>query len=158
MAEFGLSALGVTVWGAITEGNAKVTEASSYTQLTRINEIGEADISPEAIDASALEDFITRYVPGRSTVTDSIPFTVNVTNETIAEWTALLGKTICILVDVPGLDDQWFVIVTVPTKLPLPSIGQNSLLTMAINCTVNDYIGLDTRVDVSADAATQGEE
>jgi hypothetical protein len=158
MAISGLSTLGVTVWQAEAADNAKVTEASSYSRLTRINEIGEADVSPEAIDSSALEDLVTKYVPGRSSVTDSIPFTVNATNETIAEWTAILGKTVCILVDVPGLDKQWFVIVTVPNILPMPSMGQNNLLTMVVNCTVNDFIGLSERVVVDTSAVVQDEE
>ena len=124
----------------------------------QINEIGEADVSPEAIDSSALEDLVTKYVPGRSSVTDSIPFTVNATNDTIAEWTEILGKTVCILVDVPGLDKQWFVIVTVPNILPMPSMGQNNLLTMVVNCTVNDFIGLSERVAVDTSAVVQDEE
>jgi len=158
MAISGLSTLGITVWQAESADHKKVTEAASYTQLTRINEIGEADVSPEAIDSSALEDLITKYVPGRSTVTDSIPITINVTPDTVAEWTAILGKTICVCINVPGLETQWFVVVTVPNVLPMPAMGQNGLLTMAINCTVNEYIGLSERVDIDLSTAVVEEE
>lgn len=146
MAEAGLSTLGVKVYQAESADNNKVTTADSYSQLTRINAIGEASITPENIDASALEDLVSRYVAGRSTVTDSLAITVNATDETIAEWKAIAGKTICIMIDIPGLTDAFFVIVQVPSILPLPSLDQNSLLTMAINCTVNNFIGLSEKV------------
>ena len=49
----------------------------------------------------------------------------------------------------PGLTDAFFIIVEVPSTLPLPALDQNALLTMAINCTVNNFIGLDTKVVIS---------
>lgn len=149
MAEAGLSTLGVKVYQAETTGATKVTTAEDYSQLTRINSIGEVTITPENIDASALEDMKSRYVAGRSTVTDALTITINATNETIAEWKAIAGKTICIMIDIPGLSDAFFIIVQVPTTLPLPSLDQNALLTMAVNCTVNDFIGLDTKVEIA---------
>lgn len=149
MAEAGLSTLGVKVYQAETTGATKVTTAEDYSQLTRINSIGEVTITPENIDASALEDMKSRYVAGRSTVTDALTITINATDETIAEWKAIAGKTICIMIDIPGLSDAFFIIVQVPTTLPLPSLNQNALLTMAVNCTVNDFIGLDTKVEIA---------
>ena len=146
----GLSTLGITVWQAESADGTKVTEASAYSQLTRINAIGEASITPENIDASALEDFVSRFVAGRSTVTDSLPITVNATDDTIAEWKAITGKTICVMIDIPGLTDAFFIVVQVPSILPLPALDQNALLTMAINCTVNNFIGLDTKVEIAA--------
>lgn len=149
MAEAGLSTLGVKVYQAETTGATKVTTAEDYSQLTRINSIGEVTITPENIDASALEDMKSRYVAGRSTVTDALTITINATDETIAEWKAIAGKTICIMIDIPGLSDAFFIIVQVPTTLPLPSLDQNALLTMAVNCTVNEFIGLDTKVEIA---------
>ena len=81
----GLSTLGIKVYQALAEDGAKVTEASSYSQLTRINAIGEVSITPENIDASALEDLVSRYVAGRSTATDALAITINATDDTIAE-------------------------------------------------------------------------
>ena len=52
------------------------------------------------------------------------------------------------MIDIPGLTDAFFIIVQVPAILPLPSLEQNSLLTMVINCTVNEFIGLDTKVAI----------
>ena len=53
------------------------------------------------------------------------------------------------MVTVPGLTDAFFIIATVPTVLPMPSIDQNGLFTAAIGCTVNDFIGLDDAVTVA---------
>ena len=58
MAEAGLSTLGIT-FGYGTEATAG-TKPTSFKQLTRINAIGGINIEPEQIDASALEDAITR--------------------------------------------------------------------------------------------------
>jgi hypothetical protein len=63
MAAAGLSTLGIT-FGYGTEATAG-TKPTSFKQLTRINSIGGINIEPEQIDASALEDAITRYVKGR---------------------------------------------------------------------------------------------
>lgn len=144
----GLSTLGIKVYQALSADQKKVTEASAYSQLTRINSIGEASITPENIDASALEDLVSRYVAGRATVTDSLAITINQTDDTMTEWTALLGKTICIMIDVPDLSQACFAIVTVPNQLPLSAIDQNGLLTMAINCTINNFIGWDVKVEI----------
>ena len=144
----GLSTLGVKVYQAESTDGAKVTEASSYSQLTRINSIGEVTITPENIDASALEDLNSRYVAGRSTVTDALTITINATDDTIAEWKAIAGKTICVMIDIPDMTDAFFVIVQVPATLPMPALDQNALLTMAINCTVNNFIGLDDKVEI----------
>ena len=149
MAEAGLSTLGVKVYQAETTGAEKVTTADEYSQLTRVNSIGEVTITPENIDASALEDLKSRFVAGRSTVTDALTITINATDETIAEWDAIAGKTVCIMIDIPGLTDAFFIIVQVPSTLPLPALDQNALLTMAINCTVNEFIGLDEKVVIA---------
>ena len=143
----GLSTLGIKVYQALSADQKKVTEASAYSRLTRINSIGEASITPENIDASALEDLVSRYVAGRATVTDSLAITINQTEDTMAEWAALLGKTICVMIDVPSITSQaCFVVVTVPNQLPLSPIDQNGLLTMAINCTINNFIGWSEKV------------
>lgn len=52
----------VWLWHEATAG----TKYTSFKQLTRINAIGGINIEPEQIDASALEDAITRYVKGRA--------------------------------------------------------------------------------------------
>lgn len=156
MADAGLSTLGVEVWQAETNGE-KITNSSLYSQLTRINAMGEVTVTPENIDASALEDLFSRYVAGRSTLTDALAITVNATNETIAEWKKILGKKICVQTIIPGLTDAFFVIVTVPTTIPQPAFDQNGLLTFVMNCTVNDFIGLSDKVEPTETDAESGE-
>ncbi len=146
----GLSTLGVKVYQALSEGGTKITEPSAYSQLTRINSIGELSITPETIDASALEDLTSRFVAGRATSTDSLTITVNATEDTIAEWRAIANKRVCIMIDVPEMTQAFFIVVQVPAVLPLPALEQNALLTMAINCPVNNFIGLDAKVVIGA--------
>ena len=148
MADYGLSTLGVRLYAAESATGAKVTTASAYSLLTRINSIGEMTMEANSIDASALEDYVTHYVAERSDVSDTFPVTINLTNETEEEWAALLGKKVCFLISIPGLTKQIFVIATVPSKLPAPGFDQNGLMTTTINCTTNDFIGFDTAVAV----------
>lgn len=151
--EAGLSTLGITFWGAESPTGIKITTPSDYKQFTRINAIGEVTVEPENIDASALEDYFTRNVPGRSTLTDSLTITINATDATTAEWKAVLGKKMCFMTVVPGLTDAFFVIANVPNKIPQPAFDQNGLLTVDINCTIDDFIGLDEIVEVTNPAA-----
>ena len=77
----GLSTLGVTFsYGVETTAGTKPT---AFKLLSRINSIGEITVTPEAIDASALEDRQTRNIAGRDTVSDTVAVTVNKTDETI---------------------------------------------------------------------------
>ena len=144
----GLSTLGIKVYQAESTDGNKITDGASYSQLTRVNSIGEVSVTPETIDASSLEDLESRFVAGRSSVTDSLTITINATDDTIAEWKAIAGKTICVMVDIPDMTDAFFIIVQVPATLPMPALDQNALLTMAINCTVNKFIGLDEKVEI----------
>lgn len=153
VSEAGLSTLGITFWGAESTTGEKVTTAASYTQFTRINAIGEVTVDPERIDASALEDFYTKYVAGRDTLSDSYAITINATDATLAEWKAVLGKKMCFMTVVPGLTDAFFVIATVPNKIPQPALDQNGLLTVVMNCTIDDFIGLNTKVEVDVAGA-----
>ena len=158
MADYVLSTLGIRLYAAESPTGAKVTTASAYYMLTRINSIGEMTLEANSIDASALEDYVTHYVAGRADVSDTYPITINLTNETEAEWAELLGKKICFLTAIPGLTKQIFVIATVPAKLPAPALDQNGLLTVTINCTTNDFIGLDTAVEVVPTTVTINKE
>ena len=63
MAAAGVSSLGLLLGYA---GGTYDTKPSSFTLLTRINAIGGIALETEQIDASALEDLVTRYVAGRA--------------------------------------------------------------------------------------------
>ena len=152
MADYGISTLGVT-FGYGVETTAG-TKPGTFTQLTRINEIGEITVDPEEIDASALEDYETHYVPGRATVSESVAITVNRTDATVTEWENLItayegltgGKKMWFEVITPGITKAEFFVAAPPKVLPMPGKSQNKLNTMVIKLTLQDWKGLDTVV------------
>lgn len=151
----GVSSLGVT-FGYGVEATAG-TKPTSFTVLHRINDIGEVTVEPERIDSSALEDYETRYVPGRSEVSDTLAVTVNKTDETIAEWKKVIeeyktltdGKRMWFQEITPGIKDAEFVVASPPSKLPITAKEQNSLSTMVINLTIEEFIGTETAVEMT---------
>ena len=158
MAAAGISTLGIT-FGYGTETTAG-TKPTSFKQLTRINALGGINIEPEQIDASALEDEITRYVKGRADTGGSFAVTVNFTSDTVTEWQNLItaykalsgGKRMWFETIIPGITNSFFVVAQPPEEIPQPEIGQNELLTVEMNLTIEEYKGLDTSVEF-----TQGE-
>lgn len=153
MATAGLSTLGITLsYGVETTAGTKPT---AFKLLTRINEIDGVSVTPEAIDASALEDPTTRNVAGRDTLTDSVNVTVNRTTETIKEWTDLIaaykgltdGKRMWFQEITPGLSDAEFFVAQPPSILPISGKSQNSLLTMEIPLVLEEMIGTSTKVE-----------
>ncbi len=153
MGTAGLSTLGITLsYGVETTAGQKPT---SFKLLTRINEIDGISVTPEAIDASALEDPTTRNVAGRDTLTDSITVTVNRTAETIKEWKELItaykalsgGKRMWFQEITPTLDDAEFFVAQPPSTLPISGKSQNSLLTMEIPLVLEEMVGTDTKVE-----------
>ena len=76
----GISTLGITFgYGMET---AKGVKPTTFTKLDRINSIGGISIENETIDASAMEDFTSRYIQGRGDTGGSFPVSVNFTPET----------------------------------------------------------------------------
>ena len=149
----GLSTLGIT-FGYGVETTAG-TKPSSFTQLDRINNIGGISMDVEQIDASALEDTQTKYVAGRADTGGQWEVTINFTDETATEWDTLIsayntaqasGKNLWFEVILPNQSDAFFVVAQPPQQLPMPEIGQNELLTVAISLTVVEYKGWDTKV------------
>nr|DAH45886.1 MAG TPA: Lambda phage tail tube protein, TTP [Bacteriophage sp.] len=152
MAAAGISTLGITFgYGVETTAGTKPT---SFKQLTRINALGGINIEPEQIDASALEDAITRYVKGRADTGGSFAVTVNFTSDTVKEWQDLItaykalsgGKRMWFETIIPGITNSFFVVAQPPEEIPQPEIGQNELLTVEMNLTIEEYKGLDETV------------
>lgn len=152
MALAGLSTLGVK-FGY----KAGTTQPDSFTELSRINSIGGISLSTEAIDASALVDEVTRRVAGRADTDETLPVTINATDETIAEWEGVItafnglttGQELWFEVYHPRLTKGFFFKAEPPKKLPMPEMGQNQLLTMEINLVVTEYVGMATAVEPS---------
>ena len=156
MALAGISTLGVT-FGYGIEATAG-TKPTDFTQLTRINSIGGINIEPETIDASALEDLVERSVAGRSTTGGSFNVVINATPETIEEIEELIaayeaakatGLRVWFETIIPGFEKAFFVVAQPPQAIPQPEIGQNELLVVEFPLSIEEYIGMDTKVAFS---------
>lgn len=154
--EAGISTLGIT-FGYGVEATAG-TKPTKFTQLNRINAIGGITIENEQIDASALEDQVSRYVQGRGDTGGSFTVTVNFTPETKEEWATVLsdyagltgGKRMWFETIIPGFEESFFVVAQPPTAMPQPEIGQNELLTVEMALTIEEYVGMDTTIAFTA--------
>lgn len=140
----GLSSLGVVL--GVGDWTSNDTLASAFTAMGRINSIGGITLDQESIDSSAIGDTVSQFVPGRSDTGGSWTVTVNVTPATITEWKALQGQTKWFEVYHPNMTQAWFVAASVPSKLPLPEIGQNELMTIEISLVIGFYHGFDAAV------------
>ena len=156
MALAGLSTLGITFgYGVETTAGEK---PSNFKQLNRMNSIGGISIEPETIDASAIEDLVERTVAGRASTGGSFPVSVNFTQETLVEWQELIEayktaqanqKRMWFETIVPGLTDAFFCVAQPPQAIPQPEIGQNELLVVEFPLSIEEYIGMDTKVAFS---------
>lgn len=154
MALPGMSTLGIRfLYGIETTAG---TKPASFTELSRINSIGGIQIDVETIDASALIDKVTKSVAGRGDTGGDFPVSVNITPDTITEWTTLIsayktakaeGKQTWFEVYHPDLTNgAFFVVAEPPQEIPMPESGQNELWTVEFTLTINDYKGIDTAV------------
>lgn len=149
----GISTLGIKVGYSATANGTTVPE--SVTQLDRINAIGGINLETEQIDASALEDYISKYVAGRADTGGSFPITVNVTDETIAEWQAVFTASetndgVWLEIWSPYLAQGFWIFAQTPSAFPMPELGQNALATVEIPMTIVEYHGLNTAVEPTA--------
>lgn len=153
MALPGISTLGIE-FGYSLESSAGV-KPSAFTRLTRINSIGGISLDTEEIDASALEDYVTRYVAGRQDTGGQWAITINPTDDTIAEWEALINAyynradanlSMWFVVWSPYLERSFYVVATPPKVLPMSEMAQNELQTIEIGLTISEYKGMDTAI------------
>ena len=156
MADYGISTLGITLYyGAGTNG-ARPTTNSGYTQLHRINAIGGITAEPEVIDASALEDDITHNIKGRTTVSDTVSITVNLTTESLKEWNTLIssysetnGMWFQVYYDgkitdgatTSAKNQSFYFKAQPPATIPMPESNQNELQTVEIPLVVESVEG-----------------
>lgn len=155
----GISTLGITFgYGVETVAGEK---PASFKQLNRINSIGGITIENEQIDASALEDMVSRYIQGRADTGGSFAVGVNFTPETKQEWATLISEfkeasdenlRMWFETVIPGFDEAFFVVAQPPTVIPQPEFSQNELLTIEMNLTIEEYKGMEAKVAFSAGA------
>lgn len=155
--EAGISTLGIT-FGYAVETTAG-TKPSAFKRLNRINSIGGINIENEQIDASALEDLTSRYVQGRGDTGGTFPVGVNYTNETLTEWEEVISdyntakegnKRMWFQTIIPGFEKAEFVVAQPPTKIPSPEKNQNELLVVEMNLTIEEFIGMETKIPFAA--------
>lgn len=149
----GVSTLGITFgYGVETTAGTKPT---SFKQLHRINSIGGITIENEQIDASALEDMVSRYVQGRGDTGGAFTVGVNYTPETLEEWREVVseynaaqksGLRMWFETIIPGFSESEFVVAQPPTKIPSPEKSQNELFLVEMNLTIEDFVGMDETV------------
>lgn len=154
MAQAGISTLGVILsYGIETTAGVKPAE---FNVLHRINSIGGITIEPETIDASALEDTVTRSVAGRGSGSGQFTIGVNITNSTIEEWEQVIadyeavmddGKRVWWQVSSPSLERAYFIAAQPPLEIPMPDIGQNELLVVEIPLTIDEFLGMQAKVE-----------
>lgn len=150
----GLSTLGITLsYGVETVSGQKPT---TFTVLHRCNDIPEITLETETIDASALEDLQSRYIAGRQDTGGEWGPVFNLTDDVIDELDKMMkaaetglksGFRTWFQVIVPNLTKAFFVVGQPGTKVPLPAMAQNELLTGAISIAIDEYVGLDTKVE-----------
>ena len=149
----GLSTLGITFgYGVETTAGTKPT---TFSQLERINSIGGITMDTEQIDASALEDTVTKYIAGRQDTGGTWTIAVNYTAETADQWADAIDAyntakesslNVWFEVIIPNQTDAFFVIAELPQNIPMPEIGQNELLTVDIDLSIVEYKGTSTKV------------
>lgn len=131
------------------------TKPATFTLLPRVNAISGIELDVETIDASALEDYQERSISGRQSTGGDWSVTFNLTTETEAIIETMLeaaatataaNKRTWFQVISPNLTKSFFVVAQPGTKIPMPDFSQNELLTVDVTLTIDEYIGMDTKV------------
>jgi len=155
----GLSTLGVK-FGYALETTAGQKPAA-FIQLERCNQISGISLDTEEIDASALEDYVTKYVSGRQDTGGQWNVTFNTTPEVIAQLEAMItayeaGQAETTPLNMwfevwsPNNDKAFFVVAQPPKVLPMPEFGQNELQTIEVGFTISEYKGQSTAIEPTA--------
>jgi len=151
----GISTLGITFGYGVERSGYSGEKPTSFTQLDRINSIGGITVTPATIDASALEDYVTKTVAGRGETGGTWTIAVNLTSETYTQWANLIsayqtakasGLQMWFETIIPGFTDAFFVIAQPPEAIPQPEAGQNELLVVEFPLIIVDPKGMSTKV------------
>ena len=151
-AEAGISTLGVKFGYGIGSLSQKPT---TFTQVERVNSIGGISLSTEQIDASALEDKVSKYVAGRQDTGGTWEVSYNISDGVVEQLIAMIeaykglsdNQKMWFTVWSPYMDNAFYVIAQVPETIGMPEVSQNSLQTVAMTYTIEEYKGLDTAIE-----------
>lgn len=153
--EAGLSSLGVQFCYGVSESGAA---PSTVKQLERCNSIGGIALETEQIDASALEDYVSRYIAGRQDTGGTWEVVFNLTDEVITQLEAMIaeykglsgGQSLWFEVLHPNMAKAFWVQAQPPKFLPMPEMAQNELQTITMTFTIEEYKGMLTKVSPAA--------
>lgn len=148
VATAGISSLGVKVGYAVQENGESAPE--QFTWLERANAIGGISLETEQIDASALEDYISRYIAGRQDTGGTWTITFNLTDEVIGQLETMIkaytdisdNKKMWFEIWSPYLEKSFMIIAQPPLHIPVPEFSQNELQTVEMTFTIEEYKGM----------------
>lgn len=151
-AEAGISTLGVKFGYGVGTLAQKPT---AFTQVERVNSIGGISLSTEQIDASALEDKVSKYVAGRQDTGGTWEVTYNISDEVVTQLNTMIeayktmtgDKKMWFEVWSPYMEKAFFVIAQVPETIGMPEVSQNALQTVTMTYTIEEYKGLDEAIE-----------
>ena len=157
-AEAGISTLGVKFGYAVGKLNEKPT---AFTQIERVNSIGGISLSTEQIDASALEDKVSKYVAGRQDTGGTWEVVFNISDEVVQQLNTMItgykalgeGNKMWFTVWSPYMNQAFYVIAQVPETIGMPEVGQNTLQTVTMTFTIEEYKGLDAAIEPKVSGA-----
>lgn len=150
--EAGVSSLGARLgYGVETTAGTKPT---SFIWIERCNSIGGITLETEQIDASALEDEISRYISGRQDTGGTWSVTFNLTDEVIDQLETMIsayndltgGKKMWFEVWSQYFEKAFYVVAQPPKHIPMPEVSQNELMTVEMTFTIEEYKGMDTAI------------
>lgn len=122
--------------------------------LSRIDSISGIEISSDAVDASAVEDYDSRYVNGRADMDAQVNVTFNMTDETVSEWSDVIEiawedlEPLVFEIVSPYLNESYFFEAMPPQRMPMPSLEQNAVMKVTMPLTLTRYLGFDTPEDI----------
>lgn len=148
-----LTTIGVKLGYATEE--TKGTKPTAFKWLKRCKNIGGIELTTDKIDVTALEDKIKQYAEGVADTGGDWALTFGLNDDVVAALTTLreesveaknTGKATWFNVWFPGLAKSFYIIAE-PGMIPMPEVGVASAAEININCTINEYKGLDTAIE-----------
>ena len=152
----GLSTLGIEVGYAVVTSTASLP--AQFTVLPRCNSADGIDMSTNSIDASALEDYVSQHVAGRSDIPETWGLVFNNTLDSRTAVSAMISAyqtslssdsntLVCIeIYDPKDTSGAYFVFVQPPAALGMSELSQNALKTFNVSNALVKVWGYDTGV------------
>lgn len=146
--EAGVSTLGVKVGYAL--GGESVPSSGTVKWLERCNSIGSISLDTQTIDASALEDEITKTVAGRQDTGSTWAITWNMTDEVVTILETMISEyssksesqQMWLEVWSPNHTKAFWCAVQPPLHIPMPEFSQNALETIELQFAIVNYAGM----------------